>query len=279
MDTAAQILRKLLCQRYEFNSQYNDDTRYSADSKFNLAVSAFAAQLACAEGKSGESHIFDDSSFKAQLFNSYIKRGIEATPDNGYHNKTHAKSVVASMALILESYANKTLGVEFIVPGLVSNSAIHTASYLVAAAFHDAGHSGGTKPDAQNIEAALNAYVESGVASSAHEHWPELAIVPDMIISTEFKRSTYTENLTPFVLRDADLLGFLYKEHPEQLAGLAQEQGIPITSEREGIQFLREHYLFYKSLKMHSPAAIRLVNDYVDLLHYIVLPVTTKVRV
>lgn len=80
MDTAAQILRKLLCQRYEFNSQYNDDTRYSADSKFNIAVSAFAAQIACAEGKSGESHIFDDSSFKAQLFTSESRLNANSVP-------------------------------------------------------------------------------------------------------------------------------------------------------------------------------------------------------
>lgn len=265
---AAFILRKLLCQRSEFQSQYNNP-EYSAQTRYTEAISRFTGALkdnACqCESCSGDYAHLESSLRRA------VEKGISLTPDNGYHNKTHAKSVVASVVAVIESY----YGAE-IVPGVESNKAIDTYPYLVAAAFHDAGHSGNPGPDSEKVRKATALFIDymrSTLHYSPLHHSRGLII--DMIHSTEFDPKTYPDNETGYVLRDADLIGFVYKEHPEQLAGLADELGIKIETEEDGLEFLFNHYKFYRSLKLKSKYAQSLVNDYLEILSKIVLPKTT----
>lgn len=101
-------------------------------------------------------------------------------------------------------------------------------SLIMAALFHDAGHSGGKTSDRENIKRACRILT---TFSDTHRHIPfDVAESCRIISVTEFHKGSFPIKPTNYlqdILRDSDLLSsFDSSNFPQQLLGLKAELGL-----------------------------------------------------
>lgn len=153
-----------------------------------------------------------------------------------YHNLNHVMLVAANC---LELYSL-----------LESRPDEHEQKALIMAAlFHDAGHSGGKLLDCDNIKNACKILTEF---SKAHPTLPfDVKLSCSIIEKTEFMSGNFTqksETILQDIMRDADLLAcFGSSCLPSQLHGLRKEMGWDVTDEeliQNNLDFIKRT-LFY----------------------------------
>lgn len=166
-----------------------------------------------------------------------------------YHNLQHA-FLVASNSINLYNKATT--------PDVGSHE---RKTLLMAALFHDAGHSGGAKTDSENIYTACailakfskdNPHINFNLGEAC------LAIHKTEYVDSGFPHSP--SNLIQDVLRDADLLAsFTSSNHPQQLLGLKQEMGLECTD----LELIEQNVNFIKGALFYTYHGQAKANEYI----------------
>jgi len=142
-------------------------------------------------------------------------------------------------------------------------------AFLIAALFHDFGHSGQMGNDAQEIATALKG-VEEYILEEDRDLLP---LISELITFTEYPYVNTVIPLGSEILRDADMSQTFSDVWMQQIVfGLAQEQNIsPVESLKAQVNFLL-------SIRFHSPwgkevlarqvgERIREIREFVSLLN------------
>lgn len=131
--------------------------------------------------------------------------------DAPYHNVFHTETVAM---LVAEAAAYEGL------------DSAQTSALVLAALFHDSGHSAGALPDAQNIEQAIEDFWVFASATSAMTT-QLCAEVIRLIRCTQYPYVTQAEDTLSKIMRDADLMQVLEENWQTQVfVGLHQEMQV-----------------------------------------------------
>jgi hypothetical protein len=156
----------------------------------------------------------------------YFKKIFESpNASNPYHNFRH----MIHVACITYEGAK-----EMEYPDLTNGNRFR--ALLIAALFHDYGHSGKMGNDAQEIEHALDG-IRNCILEEDKELLPE---IEHLIKATEFPHENYDLSEAAKIIRDADLSQTLSDTWMQQtIFGLAEEKGItPLECLQAQIGFL-----------------------------------------
>lgn len=125
-----------------------------------------------------------------------------------------------------------------------------TRALVLAALFHDFGHSGGRQPDAMNIERAVQACKSYGLQTGIDSK--VLAVAERLIRCTEYPYKVAPQDELECIIRDADMMQIMDANWGEMvLEGLYAEQHLsrPQLNQEE---FVKSSLKFYQAVKMHS---------------------------
>lgn len=183
-----------------------------------------------------------------ELYNieKYLFEFLESNPAKGlpYHNNRHMKGVfaIASQILVRETDQVKVYA-ETMVP------------LLFTTLLHDYGHSGGNKPDAENIAIAIDAL---GVAIDECPHkLPEdlYGVVRDAILCTEFPFKYEPSNLLEKIMRDADILYATMENDPTVIMeGLRKEVQVSQNKKIGYLEMYENQVNFASNAKFYTDA-------------------------
>jgi len=141
---------------------------------------------------------------------------------------------------------------------------------LIAALFHDYGHSGQMGDDGQEVTTAIN-FLQTNLLPSDQDLWPE---IKELISATKFPHENRETSLGVMIIRDADMSQLLSGVWLQQIIfGLAQEMSIlPLANLNREIDFL--HSLEFQSdwgkqvLAPQIPERIAELKGLLQLLQY-----------
>ena len=173
-------------------------------------------------------------------------------PSHPYHNLRHAQHVTDSVDKLACMYEVGKRD-RFLL--------------VLAAMFHDAGHSGGELPDVENVKIASGHAFRSlsgFIKGVRHEVAALISVTAFDSEERVFIKEPTT--LSEKILRDADLLGFQYQDWPDQLAGLATEMSIKVDTVDRALFFLKEHLVFMRSVPMYTEFGKSVKDKYVEAL-------------
>lgn len=160
---------------------------------------------------------------------------IEGDLKQPYHNIQHAFTVAINSMRIADT---------------VSMPRMDRAVLLVAALYHDYGHSAGELTDDENIRIAVEGVRKHLTPALGN---PFVDAVVDLIPITEYPYTREPSTLCEQVLRDADLLQHFEPDGERFTQGLAQELGFELTKEAT-VAFLSAQQLYTEAGRkaMHS---------------------------
>lgn len=162
--------------------------------------------------------------------------------ENPYHNVTHELQVIhyAHAAHMLQNP-------DWDLPSI--------RELILAAAFHDHNHSGGSTDDATNIKNAI-AFTDSLPDPMFESIIGKRRLVQDIIRCTQFNGkedfAREPRTLAEKAIRDADLCSIYSEEGRFLLRGLAKEMGVPLTNSSEIEAFVNNNREFLKGATMYT---------------------------
>lgn len=134
-------------------------------------------------------------------------------------------------------------------------------SLHLAALFHDVNHSGGKLKDFENIENAINSFVEFTNMYMDLYNKDDVRIhdeVINLIRVTEYPYVKPNSSLTKMekIIRDADLMqAFEYNWINQTTLGLSSENNIPIK------EFIPKQRIFLESVSFFTDTALKIKNE------------------
>lgn len=155
--------------------------------------------------------------------------------DLPYHNLFHTQCMVltcqrAAQAAQLPEFERKAL--------------------VVAPLFHDYAHSGGTRPDADNIAAAQAALKEAAVALNLPENLVARSL--DLVATTQYPHVGPARDESERIIRDADMCQLLYGHWFEQVyMGLRAEMALT-RGPMSLAEFCELQHSFLPAVALHS---------------------------
>ncbi len=152
-----------------------------------------------------------------------------------YHNLYHAQTV-ALTCWHAAQFANL--------------SKTDKQALILAALFHDFGHSGGVLPDADNIRIATDALRFAQAALTLNPALVESAI--DIISATQYPYVLEPETEMQRIIRDADLCQILYEGWESMLDGLRREMSVTTTQPVDPGEFAVKAFRFWRGAAFHS---------------------------
>lgn len=160
-----------------------------------------------------------------------------------YHNLQHAFTVAINAMRIADSVAMPRMD---------------RAVLLVAALYHDFGHSAGELTDDENIRIAVEGVRQHLTPALGS---PFVDAVVDLIPITEYPFTREPESLCEKVLRDADLLQHFEPDGERFTKGLAEELGFEITREST-VTFLMAQQMYTEAGRIAMHAGLQKLRPY-----------------
>ena len=200
--------------------------------------------------------------FRAVQGRLSVPEALYTSRSSNYHNWIHAVSVVHAATKLIASV------------GIARRDERESVDdFLLACLMHDARHSQGESPDSTNIQRAKEAVRTLNLGLSDKR----LEFIDSLIDVTEFdrdKKCFVREPSDAFtsIIRDADLLGFMYPTWPKQLAGLFRELGlggevkdaIPVEQRlNEALDLLKQNAEFINTCTFYTLLGSQCASMYV----------------